>query len=587
MKFIFSRSVSLFIISFFCIIAFIIKINQLAFVEAGQDQTSYIFWLHSILNSKNFLPFLQEDLNFSYSLMLDEGSFLNSFLKPIYNSPTNIFTVISLLWFGLGSLILDASVENQIILSILANSLCIYLLSSYLFYFVKDKKYNNQILLISILTFYFLSSSSFIHGFSTYGSHNVGILFLILATIYLEKYIKKIESNQVNVKTKLKLIFFQSLAFYAMYTNIFLIPTAFIISIFFLNININKKIYEIFSYLFLTTIIIIPAIILLIVRFQTFEVSSDQSFIYWGKFVFELNNNTELNYLTILYGNFMRWYSYNTLIFGKFTFILSFLGLFLALKKFKFYFIFSIPVSHLIISTLMAGFTYANDRTSAYLIPFIAFGFGFLVYYSIEYFFKIKSKKKLIIPYILLLVTSLSFISKDLIRNYQQILKPELIYASWSRAYSKDSVDYWKKILKNIEKKIPKESVVITSNNSQRIILSSHDHLDKSFNYFGSIDSFEYKPSKMKKLIYTNRLENLLNQNNNIFIVIFKKIKSELQNQKEMNAIKIENKNLNDFLCSLKNELCAKKLLLYNIIDLNPKLTSLDLANKILIYRLE
>jgi len=586
-KFIFSRSVSLFIISFFCIIAFIIKINQLAFVEAGQDQTSYIFWLHSILNSKNFLPIMQEDLNFSYSLMLDEGSFLNSFLKPIYNSPTNIFTVISLLWFGLGSLILDASVENQIILSILANSLCIYLLSSYLFYFVKDKEYNNKILLISILIFYFLLSSSFIHGFSTYGSHNVGILFLILATIYLEKYIKKIESNQVNVKTKLKLIFFQSLAFYAMYTNIFLIPTAFIISIFLLNINIKKKFYEIFSYLFLTTIIIIPAIILLIVRFQTFEVSSDQSFIYWGKFVFELNNNTELNYLTILYGNFLRWYSYNTLIFGKFTFILSFLGLFLALKKFKFYFIFSIPVSHLIISTLMAGFTYANDRTSAYLIPFSAFGLGFLVYYSIEYFFKIKSNKKLIIPYILLLVTGLSFISKDLIRNYQQILKPELIYASWSRAYSKDSVDYWKKILKNIEKKIPKESVVITSNNSQRIILSSHDHLGKSFNYFGSIDSFEYKPSKMKKLIYTNRLENLLNQNNYIFIVIFKKIKSDLQNQKEMTAIKIENKNLNEFLCSLKNELCVKKLLLYNIIDLNPKLTSLDLANKILIYRLE
>ena len=75
---------------------------------------------------------------------------------------------------------------------------------------------------------------------------------------------------------------------------------------------------------FLTTIIIIPAIILLIVRFQTFEVSSDQSFIYWGKFVFELNNNTQLNYLTILYGNFMRWYSYNASIFGKLTFILSF-----------------------------------------------------------------------------------------------------------------------------------------------------------------------------------------------------------------------------------------------------------------------
>ena len=587
MKLIFSRSASLSIIFALCLIAFVIKINQLAFVEAGQDQTSYIFWLQSIFNSKNFFPTILEKFNFFSSLMIDENSFLNSVLKTIYNSPTNIFTIVSLLWFGLGSLILSASVQNQIILSIFANSLCLYFFSSYLFYFVKEKKKNNQILLISILIFYFLSSSSFIHGFSTHGTHNVGVLFLILATIFLEKYIQKVESNKLNLKTKLQLIFFQSLAFYAMYTNIFLIPTAFVISIFFINLNIKKKISEIFNYLFLTTITIIPSLVLLIIRFRTFETASDQSFIYWGKFVFNLNNNIEINFLINFYDNFIRWYSFNTLIFGKLIFILSFLGLFLAVKKFKFYFLFSISISHLIISILMAGFTYAQYRTAAYLIPFNAFGLGFLIYYSIEFIFKIKSNKKFIFPYILLLVTSLIFISKDLIRNYQEILKPELIQADWSRKYSKDSVDYWKKILKKIEQNIPKESVVITSNNSQRIILSSHDHLDKNFNYFGALDSLDYKPSEVKKLIYNNRLTNSLNLNNNIFLISFEIINSDLQNQKDTDAIEVKKKYLIELLCNIKNELCNKKFVLHNIIDINSSLLFFNPWNKILIYRLE
>ena len=115
MKLKLSRSISLSLIFVLCLISFIIKINQLAFIEAYQDQTSYIFWLQSIFNSKNFFPAILENSNFLSSIMLGETSFLNSLLKPIYISPINLFTVVSLLWFGLGSLILNASVQNQII----------------------------------------------------------------------------------------------------------------------------------------------------------------------------------------------------------------------------------------------------------------------------------------------------------------------------------------------------------------------------------------------------------------------------------------------------------------------------------------
>ena len=121
---------------------------------------------------------------------------------------------------------------------------------------------------------------------------------------------------------------------------------------------------------------------------------------------------------------------------------------------------------------------------------------------------------------------------------------------------------------------------------SQRIILSSHDHQDKHFNYFGALDSLDYKPSKIKKLIYTNRLENLSNLNS-IFLVSFKKIKSDLQNQNEIDDLEVKKKKLIELLCSLKNKICSKKFLLHDTVDLNSNLLLLDLSNKIVIYKLE
>ena len=116
------KTISLSIILILSFLIFLIKINHLSFVEAEQDQTSYIYWLQSLFNSNGFLPDTKQNLNFTNNLIISENTFLNSLLKPIYNSPINIFTIISLLFFGIGSLILSPTVENQIHISILANS---------------------------------------------------------------------------------------------------------------------------------------------------------------------------------------------------------------------------------------------------------------------------------------------------------------------------------------------------------------------------------------------------------------------------------------------------------------------------------
>ena len=118
------------IILFLFVSSLLIKINLLSDVIPSQDQTSYIFWLQSIFNSQEFLPKI-DDLSFIQSLQLDNKSVLHNLFKPIYSSTINIFTIISLLLFSIGSLIIDASVKSQVILSILFNNISILIISLY------------------------------------------------------------------------------------------------------------------------------------------------------------------------------------------------------------------------------------------------------------------------------------------------------------------------------------------------------------------------------------------------------------------------------------------------------------------------
>ena len=126
------------IITLLFFLTLLIKVKLLSDVIPGQDQTSYIYWLQSLFSSERFLPhFINE--SFIEALQIDDKSFLHNFLKPIYLSTINLFTLVSLLYFGIGSIFLDASVKSQIILSILVNNISILVIS---FYFLNYKKKN-------------------------------------------------------------------------------------------------------------------------------------------------------------------------------------------------------------------------------------------------------------------------------------------------------------------------------------------------------------------------------------------------------------------------------------------------------------
>jgi len=317
------------IISFLFIFTLIIKISFLSNVTPSQDQTSYIFWLQSIFTSENFFPDV-DGKSLIQSLQVDNKSFLHNLLKPVYSSTINIFTIVSLLYFSIGSLIIDASVKSQIILSILSNNISILIIS---LYFAKQKIINKELIPLSILIFIILQFNFYFYGFSTHGTHNVGILFLIINLIFLENYLKKISSNQISLINRFSYFFIQGLAFYSMYTNVFLILICSMIGILFLEMNLNTKFKELIIYFSSSMILFIPAILVFIISLKNIEY--DQGFVLWGKWAFSYAEGVRpFKLLNYLQENIVNWYVFNSMSFGFFLFPISLLGLIILKKKY-------------------------------------------------------------------------------------------------------------------------------------------------------------------------------------------------------------------------------------------------------------
>mgnify|MGYP000976174113 FL=1 len=534
------KKINFLIILFLFISTLIIKISLLSDVIPNQDQTSYIFWLQSIFNSQNFFPKI-DDLGFIQSLQIDNKSVLHNLFKPIYSSTINVFTLISLMLFSIGSLIIDASVKTQIILSILFNNISILIIS---LYFAKLGKKNKEFIHLSILIFIILQLNSFFYGFSTHGTHNTGIFFLIINLIFLETYLKKISDNKISLGNRFSYFIVQGFTFYSMYTNIFLIFVCVIIGILLLEKKLSYKFKELIIYCLATLILFIPAIIVLLLTLD--NIDNDQGFILWGKWAFSYQQGfASFEIFDYFKSNVVSWYSFNTNIFGLFLFPLSLAGLIILKNKYNVTVFLYLFLSHFLISFLMAGFNYAQPRTSAYLMPICSLGISILMYSL--YTFLISNIKTIVnYPKFIFSTIVLIFLSYEIIVNVNKIFNPELIKVDWSNKYTNENNKY-KKLNNTINDLVKKEALVITNYNSSRIILSSLNYPNKNIKYLFSLDSINENNKDIKLKIINN---DLLDAKYDLILFL---------NSKNEN-IKNNYKKLKSFLCDSDLLFCSVQL---------------------------
>ena len=526
----------LIIILLFCL-TLLIKVKLLSDVIPGQDQTSYIYWLQSLFSSERFMPHFNNE-SFIEAVQIDDESFLHNLLKPIYLSTINLFTLVSLLYFGIGSIFLDASVKSQIILSILVNNISILVIS---FYFLNYKKKINNFIFFSFLVFLLLQINYFFYGFSTHGTHNVGILFLIINLIFLEKYIKEISISKISSKKRFTYFIIQSLAFYSMYTNVFLIPICMFISIFFLDIKLSLKIKELLIYSISTIIILIPAFAVLILTFNNIE--NDQGFILWGKWAFSyLEGANPFDLFSYLKTNIWKWFIFNIQNFGYVLFPISFLGLIILKKKYKIDIFLILFLAHFLISLIMAGFNYAQSRTTGYLMPICSIGLSIIIFELFLFFLKFNKRQNNYLKFYTFLIIFF-IINFEIFLGLKKVVSPELITVDWSRKYLKNENQYLytNKILNKI---INQKALIISSNNSYKITFSSLNYTNTNLDFLLSIDSIIGKNNVIGNKLFSKKLNNKSYE----LILYLYHYNEDIFSDKQ---------NLSNVLCDIDNTFCG------------------------------
>ena len=537
-------------------IVFIARSILLYNIEPIGDHSFYIWWIDTIINSEHFFPVKQIDYNFIDSIKIDKLSFIHNLLLPIYISVTNIFTTVSLLYFSFGNIFFEDIVASNIVLSIFANSLVILMMPIYLFIFRKNYFNLSEVNFFAVLYIFLISSSSFFFAFSTQGPHNLGILFLYLYIIFFSKYLLYLKDEKNKKKFQIIFLFTQFLAFYSMYTNIFLIPFFIFANLmFFSEINFKKKIFELFKISLFTFLILTPGLIALIL-IETFGIREDAStgFFGWGKWAFnfqqyssnDINLNSNLfNTLTVYFSNnFKFWFEYNAIMIGRINLLLALLGIILFKFKYNNPILLSLLVSHLFISLIMVGFNNASSRTYAYILPLLYFGIA-LIYFEI---FKIIKKFKNKYTKISLTIFFILFIILYQVKfNFYKFLDPGIIKANWSQIYKVENKELWKKLSNTIVNTISENSLIIAPTSTYKYFLDTQIN-NTNYIFFSSLDTLKINPDTVTLLRYKSHIEKVINNNYKIYFLSFDK-----------DNFKSQEPDLYKVFCKISNQICDNK----------------------------
>ena len=96
-----------------------LRYNALSTIGPFTDHAFYTQWIKRLEHAPHFFPTLIDSSDFITSLIRDETSFLNIFLRQIYTCHQLIFTSFATLWLVGWAELIGASMQNQILISII------------------------------------------------------------------------------------------------------------------------------------------------------------------------------------------------------------------------------------------------------------------------------------------------------------------------------------------------------------------------------------------------------------------------------------------------------------------------------------
>ena len=440
------------------------RYKTLSLIGPFTDHAFYTQWIKRLVYSSHFFPSQLGDDSFLGSLIADEKSFLNIFFRQIYTCQQLIFTSIATLWLFTWAQIIGASMESQILISILTTSLFTFLLSFYPFFIFK---YSNcgqdwrKVLYIGILIFFFSNTSYFITIFSALGRHNIGVLFLILAIITNTIWVK---SGSFSGPKKITFAAFvsQILAVYSSYANIFILPTAtFLYFLLQPETNNSLRLQLGIRYSIFTIISFLPVFfILMVIYVSNVDIPVGATLFDIGReALFDIGkggapDTADPNWT--LAKRVSYWIFFHRDNFSTPGFMGGLIGLTLITVKYRFSLPLLVIFCHFLTGSIMTGF-YLH-KTAAYSLPLLCLGFSFAVFWGCVVIYDCLNKRKFLeIKFFAAILLAIILPITHLVSELPRVM--DTSKNQWG--YVHHIKNNWAPIVRFIEQRIPSKAQFI------------------------------------------------------------------------------------------------------------------------------
>lgn len=343
-------------------------------MEPRSDNAFFAWWVKGLAAADHFSPQQGAGESLFDALARDETGFLTRLLRPIYNSPTELFKIIPILALYGAAKLFGYSYSMQVAVSLLASVAIPFVLTLFPFWRKRrpdgpgDYWVGFTALVLGFLSFY-------LHRFSGLGFHNYGILSLVVAVAVSVRILSKLAKNlpaRMTWQTVAGLFLANGLALYSYKTNLFLLPPATVLTLLLLpGADWKRKIRYFFTYSILIVILVLPFVPLVVISAGKPDFAQDMTSPILLMFSGPSGGFTE--WLGIIAGRAMNWfvtardmYSLPGLAVGLFGLaVLARDGMSLPL---------GIVAVHFMAWCFIPLFAASSLRTYPYILPFLALG---------------------------------------------------------------------------------------------------------------------------------------------------------------------------------------------------------------------
>jgi hypothetical protein len=356
---------------------FVFRFSVFGDIEPRSDQAFFSWWVQGLYQADHLFPDVGAGESWLTALQRDDGGFLHRLLRPIYGRALSVFTLVNLGIFYAMTWVLGPTYGAQVATSLLGSALIVLMLGLFPVCASGRRPNGNGLshkFGIGAVAVLLGATSVHLHFYSPWIIHNYAVSILLIAAA-LGTRVLAAPTDQLRSMWVVVLVVY-GLAFFANWTNLFLLPAATFVSILVVpGLSFKKRMSFVIGFATFSAILAIPFLIAADVEGSRNLVSSSttvRAFVY--SVFFPAAGDLSPSVIQRAVG----WLERGSQLFSAAGLVLGILGLAAWARWERVTLPLFIVITHFLVWCAVADFRTAYFRTFVYVAPFLFLGIAYL-----------------------------------------------------------------------------------------------------------------------------------------------------------------------------------------------------------------